>query len=70
MFLASKIDLDNSYQIVNNNKVVIAFNVLYYAYNILASYAVLKLIGISEDKIARYISSITYNEKLNSTLRN
>ena len=55
--------------IVNNNKVVIAFNVLYYAYNILASYAVLKLIGISEDKIARYISSIPNNEKLNSTLR-
>ena len=67
--LASKIDLDNSYMIVNNNKVVIAFNVLYYAYNILASYAVLKLIGISEDKIARYISSIPNNEKLNSTLR-
>lgn len=67
--LANKIELDKSYMIVNNNKVVIGFNVLYYAYNILSSYAVLKLVGISEEKIARYISMIPNNKKLNSTLR-
>ena len=64
-YLATKIDLDNKYMIVNNNKVTIAFNVLYYAYNILAAYSVCSLIGIGEDKVTSYISSMANNTKLN-----
>ena len=36
-FKAKKIDLDNNYMLINENKVGIAFNILYYAYNILAA---------------------------------
>lgn len=64
-YLASKIDLDNKYMIVNDNKVIIAFNVLYYAYNILAAYSTCSLIGIDEDKVTNYISSMANNTKLN-----
>lgn len=68
-FLARKIDLDNKYMIVNNNKVTIAFNVLYYAYNILAAYSTCSLIGMEEDKISRYISSMANNTKLNNVYK-
>lgn len=64
-YLATKIDLDNKYMIVNDNKVTIAFNVLYYAYNILAAYTVCSLIGIEENKVTKYISSMANNTKLN-----
>ena len=65
-FLASKIDLDNHYMIVNDNKINIAFNVLYYAYNILAAYSVCSLIGLNEIDISKYISSMENNTKLNN----
>lgn len=67
-YLANKIDLDNSYMLVNDNKINIAFNVLYYAYNILASYAVCNLIGISDKDICSYISSMESNKKLNEVI--
>lgn len=62
----SKIDLDEKYMIVNNNTIKIAFNVLYYAYNILAAYTVCSLIGINESDIKDYISSMENNKKLNN----
>ncbi len=65
-FLTSKIDLDNNYMIVDNNRITIAFDVLYYAYNILASYSVCSLIGMDKKNISRYISSMSNNEKLNN----
>ena len=65
-FLAPKIDLDNHYMIVNDNKINIAFNVLYYAYNILAAYSVCSLIGLNEIDISKYISSMENNTKLNN----
>jgi len=61
----SKIDLDNKYMIINDNKVSIAFNVLYYAYNILAAYTVCSLIGMNEKDISNHISSMENNTKLN-----
>ena len=64
-FFASKIDLDNKYMIVNNSSVSIQFNVLYYAYNILAAYSVCSLIGIDETKISEFISEMENNKKLN-----
>lgn len=64
-YLATKIDLDNKYMIINNNKVLIAFNVLYYAYNILAAYTTCSLLGLDEDKISEYISLMANNKKLN-----
>lgn len=64
-FLASSIDLDNKYMIVNNNKIQIAFNIIYYAYNILSAYSVCSLIGIDEEKMSNYISSMENNKKLN-----
>ncbi len=65
-YLASKIDLDNSNMIINNShKLSIAFNVLYYAYNILAAYTVCSLLGVDEDKICSYISEMENNKKLN-----
>lgn len=63
---ASKIDLDDKYMIVNDNTIKIAFNVIYYAYNILAAYAVCSLIGIDEKDISEYISSMENNRKLNN----
>ena len=49
----------------NSHKLSIAFNVLYYAYNILAAYTVCSLLGVDEDKICSYISEMENNKKLN-----
>lgn len=68
-FYASKIDLDNKYMIVNENTLKIAFNVLYYAYNILAAYAVCSLIGLKDKEICEYISEMENNTKLNETYK-
>ena len=64
-YYASKIDLDNKYMIVNENTLKIAFNVLYYAYNILAAYSVCSLIGLKDKDICEYISEMENNKKLN-----
>lgn len=68
-YFAYKIDLDDKYMIVNNEKVTIAFNVLYYAYNILAAYSVCSLIGLKEENISKYISEMENNKKLNETYK-
>ena len=52
--------------IVNDNKINISFDVLYYAYNILAAYTVLKLLNIDEKNIATFISD-EQNKKLNTS---
>ena len=65
-YFASKIDLDNKYMIINDNRVTIAFNVLYYAYNILAAYSVCSLIGLKEESISNHISLMENNTKLNN----
>lgn len=64
--LAQKLDLDKKYMIVNDNKINISFDVLYYAYNILAAYTVLKLLNIDEKNIATFISD-EQNKKLNTS---
>ena len=69
-FLATKIDLDNNYMIINNKeKMNIQFNVLYYAYNILASFTTCSLIGIDEKSITKYISEMENNKKLNDSYK-
>ena len=68
-FKATKIDLDNNYMIINENKVGIAFNILYYAYNILAAYSVCSMIGIEEKDICQYISDMENNSKLNNSYK-
>ena len=68
-FKATKIDLDNNYMVINENKVGIAFNILYYAYNILAAYSVCSMIGIEEKDICQYISDMENNSKLNNSYK-
>lgn len=68
-FLAKKIDLDNKYMIINNNKIFIQFNVLYYAYNILSAFTVCSLLGLNEENITNYISSMENNKKLNDSYK-
>ena len=65
-FLAKEIDLDKGYMIVNDKKIKIGFNILYYAYNLLAAYSVLSLIGLDEEKISNRISEIQNNTKLSN----
>ena len=65
-FLADKIDLEKGYMSINKNKTKIAFNIIYYAYNILAAYSLCSLLGIDEKDISSYISSMENNEKLNN----
>ena len=64
-YLASIINLDMKYIIINNNKIKISFNVLYCAYNILAAYSLLSTIKIDEKKLSNYISNLENNNKLN-----
>ena len=64
-YLASIINLDKKYIIINNNKIKISFNVLYCAYNILAAYSLLSTIKIDEKKLSNYISNLENNNKLN-----
>ena len=68
-FLADKIDLDDGYITVNKNKIKIGFNILYYAYNLLAAYSVLSLIGIDEDVISNKITEIQNNTKINNVYK-
>ena len=64
--LANEIDLDNNYMMINENKVKIGFNILYYAYNVLCAYTLCKEIGINENKICESISSVESNKKLSN----
>ena len=64
-YCAKEINLDDKYMIVNGNNIKIAFNIIYYAYNILAAYTVCSLIGIDEKKITENISSMKNNKKIN-----
>ena len=66
-FLASELDLDNKYMIINDKKIILSFNILYYVYNILAAYSVCSLIGINENEICNCISKMENNKKLNSS---
>lgn len=68
-YLAKEIDLDNGYMTINDNKVKIGFNILYYAYNLLAAYSVLSLIGLDEGLISNRISEIQNNTKLNNVYK-
>ena len=45
-------------------KIKIAFNILYYAYNILSAFSVCSLLNIDEKDIANTISSMESNKKL------
>lgn len=64
-YLVNNIDLEKGNMTINNNKINIQFNILYYAYNILAAYSVLSLCGIKEDDICKHISEMENNKKLN-----
>lgn len=67
-YLATKINLDNNYMIINDKeKINIQFNVLYYAYNILAAFATCSLLGINN--ISKYISEMENNKKLNDSYK-
>lgn len=69
-YLATKINLDNKYMLINEkDKITIQFNVLYYAYNILAAYTVCSLVGINNEKISKYITDMENNKKLNDTYK-
>lgn len=69
-YLASKINLDNNYMVINNKeKITIQFNVLYYAYNILAAFTTCSLIGMNEKNISKYISEMENNKKLNDSYK-
>lgn len=69
-YLATKISLDNKYMLINNKqKLTIQFSVLYYAYNILAAYSTSSLLGIKEEDIAKYISKMENDKKLNDTYK-
>lgn len=64
----AKIRLDEKYMIINDNdKIDIQFNVLYYAYNILASYTTCMLLNMDSFDICNYISDMENNKKLNDT---
>ena len=66
-YLATNINLDKSIMTINKkNKLSISFNILYYAYNILAAYTVGALVGINENKLCDYISNMENNNKLNN----
>lgn len=65
-FLATTINLDKGIMYINKeNKIDIQFNVLYYAYNILAAYSVCKNAGLNDLDICTYISNLENNKKLN-----
>lgn len=68
--LATNINLDKGIMTINKeNKINIQFNVLYYAYNILAAYLVCTNIGISENDVCKYISDMENNKKLNDSYK-
>lgn len=63
----SKINLDKKYMIINDkDKINIKFNVLYYAYNIVAAYAICSLLNINGENISKHISEMENNKKLNN----
>jgi UDP-N-acetylmuramoylalanine-D-glutamate ligase len=65
----SEVNLDKKYMNINGNKIDIKFDILYYAYNILAAYSILSLVGIEDKKICEYISEIENNSKLNNSYK-
>ena len=69
-YLATSIDLDKSNMVINKTcKITIAFNVLYYAYNILSAYSICALIGLDEKEICNHISNMQNNTKLNNSYK-
>lgn len=69
-YLVTSINLNKGLMVINeNNKINIQFNILYYAYNILAAFSVLSLCGISEIDICKYISEMENNKKLNTSYK-
>ncbi len=69
-YMATSIDLDNSIMTINKkNKIFINFNILYYAYNILAAYSICSLINMKEENICKYISNMANNTKLNNSYK-
>ena len=69
-YLASKISLDNKTMLINDEyQLDIKFNVLYYAYNTLAAFSTCSLLGMNKEDIAKYISEMENNKKLNDTYK-
>lgn len=68
-YLANEIDLDKGYMIINGKRVTIGFNILYYAYNLLAAYSVCATLGIDEDLISNHISQEQSNNKLDNVYK-
>ena len=60
--------LDKMSMIINcKYNIDIKFNVIYYAYNILAAFTTCSLLKINKDNISNYISEMENNKKLNDT---
>jgi len=67
-YVVNKINLDNKYMCINDKyEINMGFNVLYYAYNTLAAFSVCSLLKVNNDNIAKYISEMENNKKLNDT---
>lgn len=62
----ANVNLDKNIMTINKeNNISIQFDILYYAYNILAAFTLLSLLGIDEKKICEDISDMENNKKLN-----
>ena len=64
----ANLDLDKMSMVINcKYNIDIKFNVIYYAYNILAAFTTCSLLKINKDNISNYISEMENNKKLNDT---
>ena len=64
----ANLDLDKMSMVINcKYNIDIKFNVIYYAYNILAAFTTCSLLKINKDNISNYISEMENNKKLNHT---
>lgn len=64
----ANLDLDKMSMIINcKYNIDIKFNVIYYAYNILAAFTTCSLLKMNKDNISNYISEMENNKKLNDT---
>ena len=69
-YVVNKINLDNRYMLINDKyEINMGFNVLYYAYNTLAAFSVCSLLKVNNENIAKYISEMENNKKLNDTYK-
>ena len=64
----ANLDLDKMSMVINcKYNIDIKFNVIYYAYNILAAFTTCSLLKMNKDNISNYISEMENNKKLNDT---